>query len=243
MSIFKNFTSSVAGAALVVTGLTTSVALPEPAEAQTIRQPESCRLLEREYQRQANDRRRIEQQASRDIGRGVNDTVRGRRSGNGAEGILGSVLGGVAQIQVPRIFGGGERNIARLESQCAEERELQQAGVCRNNTRERGSVETRDGRVVGTARGGIDESRECTSQTYGSPRERTLTGARNEDGAAARERQLQESGQTSRNSGSNTGRDFSRCAQITDHGKPALACPTASGGVEIVQIPAPAPRR
>jgi hypothetical protein len=233
MSIFQKFGASVAGAALVATAVTTSVALPEVAEAQTIRQPESCRLLEREYSRQANDQRRIEQQASRDVGRSVNDTLRGRnRSGSTGGNILGSVLGGVAQIQVPKIFGGGQRNLARLEEQCAVEREMIQDGVCRNQTRERGSVDTANGRVVGSARGRIDESRDCTSQTYGNPGNRTLTdGGRGAGGAIARERDLQDSGQLSRG-GVSTGRDFSKCAIGTKE----MVCPTANGGVERIPL-------
>lgn len=209
--------------------------MPEPAEAQTIREPRSCQLLDRERQRIARDDQRIAERGSRDIGRVI---TRG--------GSLGDALRGIAGSQVERQVSRATRDntyIRDLEYRCAEERELQSIGVCRNRTSERGTVDTADGRVVGSARGRIDESRDCTSQTYGSPGNRTLTGGRAVDGAVARERQFQEE-EGPRGRTGTTGRDFSRCAQITDQGRPALACPTANGGVEIVRISSsPAPRR
>lgn len=232
MKFFEKLTASAASAALAITSIGAGVALPEVAEAQTIREPQSCRLLDREMQTRAREDQRIAQRGSRDVGRAI---TRGGNLGDAARSIFGS--------QVEREISRATRDnsyIRDLQYRCAEERELLQAGVCRNNTRERGSVETHDGRVVGSARGRIDESRDCTSQTYGSPGNRTLTGGRGVDGALARERDLQDSGQLSRGSRSNTGRDFSNCAV----GKTEMVCPTADGGFERIPLPAaPAPRR
>ena len=177
MSILKKFTASVAGATLTTTSLVTSLAMPEIAQAQTIRDPQSCRQLDYERQRIAREESNIARNASRDIGNAVRNGLGGRHNGRDLGDVLGGAIGGgAAQILIPRAIGVDKGYVRQLEARCAEDRQLLEVGVCQNRSSERGYVATYNGQVSGAARGGIDERRDCTSQTFGSPGNRTLTG-------------------------------------------------------------------
>ena len=237
MKFLEQFTNSVAAAALVVTTAATSVALPEVAEAQTIREPQSCRTLDRELQQMGREDNRQARRAADIAGRAVERSTsrRGSDAGDVARGVGGALLGGLLQKKVYDQYR-DDGYINDLRARCDADLARQEAGVCKNRTSERGYVETRNGQVVGTARGGIEESRDCTSQTYGSPGNRTLTGGN------AGERYAQEDQYRREASPMRSSRDFSKCSQITWEGKPALACPAPNGAPEIVPL-APAPRR